>query len=97
MFSQCGDIAAQGTQHPQFRGIRVEDCLYQRSHGEISGIQHQGIGIILFCLVDQSLDFGKAPQSDILSVFHGEEAVQMGVGVVEEEDIHLFAGVFRSG
>ena len=82
MVAEGADLASQSAQHPQFRRICVEDSLHQRAHGEVSGIQHQDIGVLRFGPVDQCLDFGKAAQCHILTVLHRKKAVQVGVGVV---------------
>ena len=77
VISQGGGVKTHGAQHPEFCGVRVENGLYQCSHGEISGIQQQRIRVLRFCLVDQGLNSGKAAQGNILAVFHREEAVQV--------------------
>ena len=93
MVSQGGHIASQGAQHPQFRGVCVEYGLDQGAHGEVACIQNQGVRVVLFCPVNESLEAGNPSQGHVLPLFHCEEAVQVGMGVVEEEDVHLPGGL----
>ena len=93
--AKSGNLALQCTQHAELRSLCMKNGLYQRAHGKISGINDKGIGILSLCLPNQCTDAGKASCKGGTAVLYGIEAVQMGMGVMGENNIYLFA--LRSG
>ena len=95
MIAEGGGFASEKAQHPQFGCVRVENGLYQSAHGEVTRVQNKGIRIFFFGLIDEGFDLGEPSQSHVPAIFPGEETVQMGMGIVQEKNIYLTAGLVR--
>ena len=86
-----GHIAAHIAQHPQLCGLRFKHRLDQGAHGKIAAVDHKGIWIFGTLRLDEGVGAGKAADVRFLVLHHRGEGVQVGVGVVAEQDVQRFA------
>ena len=84
--AEGGHIVTHVAQHPQLCGLRFKHCLDQGAHGKVAAIDHKGVRVF-----EEGVGAGKAADVRFLVLHHGGEGVQVGVGVVAEQDIQRFA------
>ena len=89
--AEGGHIAAHVAQHPQLCGLRFKHGLDQGAHGKVTAVDHKGIGVFGALRLDEGVGAGKAADLCFLVLHHGGEGVQVGVGVVAEQNVQRFA------
>ena len=91
MVAKGGHIAAHVAQHPQLRSLRFKHRLDQGAHGKVTAVDHKGVRVFGALRLDEGVGAGKAADVRFLVLHHRGEGVQVGVGVVAEQDIQRFA------
>ena len=89
--AEGGHIVAHVAQHPQLCGLRFKHRLDQGAHGKVTAIDHKGVRIFGALRLDEGVGAGKAADVRFLVLHNGGEGVQVGVGVVAEQDVQRFA------
>ena len=91
MVAEGGHIAAHVAQHPQLCGLCFKHGLDQGAHGKVTAIDHKGVRVFGTLRLDEGVGAGKAADLCFLVLHHRGEGVQVGVGVVAEQDVQRFA------
>ena len=86
-----GHIVAHAAQHPQLCGLCFKHRLDQGAHGKIAAVDHKGVRVFGALRLDEGVGAGKAADVRFLALHNGGEGVQVGVGVVAEQDVQRFA------
>ena len=91
MVAEGGHIVTHAAQHPQLCGLRFKHRLDQGAHGKVAAVDHKGVRVFGALRLDEGVGAGKAADVRLLILHHGGEGVQVGVGVVAEQDVQRFA------
>ena len=86
-----GHIVAHVAQHPQLCSLRFKHRLDQGAHGKVTAVDHKGVRVFGALRLDEGVDAGKAADVRLLILHHGGKGIQVGVGVVAEQDVQRFA------
>ena len=89
--AEGGHIVAHVAQHPQLCGLRFKHGLDQGAHGKVTAVDHKGVRVFGALCLDEGVGAGKAADLCFLVLHHGGEGVQVGVGVVAEQNVQRFA------
>ena len=89
--AEGGHIVAHVAQHPQLCGLRFKHGLDQGAHGKVTAVDHKGVRVFGALCLDEGVGAGKAADLCFLVLHHCGEGVQVGVGVVAEQDVQRFA------
>lgn len=91
MVAEGGHIVTHAAQHPQLCGLRFKHRLDQGAHGKVAAVDQKGVRVFGALRLDEGVGAGKAADVRFLILHHGGKGVQVGVGVVAEQDIQRFA------
>ena len=91
VIAKGGHIVAHVAQHPQLCGLRFKHGLDQGAHGKVTAIDHKGVRIFGALRLDEGVGAGEAADLCFLVLHHCGEGVQVGVGVVAEQNVQRFA------
>ena len=89
--AEGGHIVTHVAQHPQLCGLRFKHRLDQGAHGKVAAVDHKGVRVFGALRLDEGVGAGKAADVRFLILHHGGKGIQVGVGVVAEQNIQRFA------
>ena len=89
--AEGGHIVTHVAQHPQLCGLRFKHRLDQGAHGKIAAVDHKGVRVFGALRLDEGVGAGKAADLCFLLIHHRGKGVQVGVGVVAEQNVQRFA------
>ena len=89
--AEGGHIVAHVAQHPQLCSLRFKHRLDQGAHGKVAAVDHKGVRVFGALRLDEGVGAGKAADVHFLVLHHGGKGVQVGVGIVAEQDVQRFA------
>ena len=89
--AEGGHIVAHVAQHPQLCSLRFKHGLDQGAHGKVTAVDHKGVRVFGALRLDEGVGAGKAADVRLLILHHGGKGIQVGVGVVAEQDVQRFA------
>ena len=91
MIAKGGHIVAHVAQHPQLCSLRFKHRLDQGAHGKVTAVDHKGVRVFGALRLDEGVGAGKAADLCFLLIHHRGKGIQVGVGVVAEQDVQRFA------
>ena len=89
--AEGGHIVAHVAQHPQLCGLCFKHGLDQGAHGKVTAVDHKGVRVFGALRLDEGVGAGKAADVRLLILHHCGKGIQVGVGVVAEQDVQRFA------
>ena len=91
VIAKGGHIVAHVAQHPQLCSLRFKHRLDQGAHGKVTAVDHKGVRVFGALRLDEGVGAGKAADLCFLLIHHRGKGIQVGVGVVAEQDVQRFA------